>query len=188
MQQEPKIEPISDKTHELVGRACAAWAHFEAVTEAAIWGVLGVDQTLGPIITWPKDIRQMWQLLLSESPKKLLQEDIDFLKRINKQLVDVMKDRNIIVHGLISMMVESKKTYNIGDIVDEGKLTLTPAWTVFKGEHAGKRFVMSEKAIRIILENIQKLAHDMQEFNKKHGYRAQYFPVLPADPTWPKRL
>ena len=188
MQTEPTPSPISEKTHELVGRACAAWAHFEALTEVAVWGVLGIDQSLGRIITWPKDIKQLWQLLLSEAPKKHSESDIAALKSINKRLVDVIKDRNIIVHGLITAAIQTDKSYDHYDIADKGTFTVIPAWTVFKGEHAGKRFVISENSVGIILENIQKLSGEMAVFNKSNNYHSQYSPDSPADQSWPTPL
>src|ERR1700730_5237407 len=102
---EPSIE-----TFEEIGRVCAAWDYLESVTEATVWGIIDADERLGPVITARLDLRGRWQMILEHAPKKLDAGKCEVLRKINKDLTPVMRDRNIIVHGLIhaSIVVEGE--------------------------------------------------------------------------------
>lgn len=57
------MEP-SPQTFEEIGRLCVAWSYLEHVTEQTIWGVLELDDKLGPLITTRLDMRGRWDLIL----------------------------------------------------------------------------------------------------------------------------
>jgi hypothetical protein len=99
------MEP-SPQTHEEVGRLCAAWAYLEHVAEQTIWGILEVDQKIGPIITYRLDLRGRWSLLTEWAPRKHSDADVKVLSNIAAQVRTVNTDRNIIVHGLIHAQME----------------------------------------------------------------------------------
>jgi hypothetical protein len=182
------MEP-TPKTFELIGRLCAGWAYLESLSEATIWGVLEIDVSLGKIITWPKDLTQMWTLLISEAPSRLTEDDVMFLKAINKKLVDLTKDRNIVVHGVVTAqaIIDEPAPEPYSKVTPKTH-TIPPAWTVFRGQHAGKRFPISEDAVEIIYSNILKVCDELSEFNARHGFRITYFPYPEHNDEWPKRL
>lgn len=178
------LGPIPDEIMREVGRLCAGWSYFEFVTEQTIWGILEIDHNLGRLITWPKDLRALWQTLLLEAPLKHSKDEVKVLRNINAKITEVTKDRNIIIHGLISAAVAK----TAGCIVTSEEITVVPAWTVFKGEHAGKRFEISLQAVEIVNENIQKLSAELLAFNHAHNYRGHYFPDQLVETNWPKPL
>jgi hypothetical protein len=183
-----KLGPIPDEIPRLVGELCTSWAGFEFETEQAIWGILGIDHKFGRLITWPKDLRQMWQLLLNEATSKHPVDEVEYLKKINNRLTDVMKDRNIVVHGLIQAFVTSPDAVQPNAIVNDAAIIVVPTWTVFKGEHAGKKFPVSAAAVRIISNNIEKLSNELVAFNNRHNYHRGYYSNLPVETDWPRPL
>jgi hypothetical protein len=143
------MEP-SPETFIEIGMLCAAWSHLEAVSETTAWGVLDADERLGAIITWRLDLRLRWQLILEHAPKKHQQADIDMLRQINKDLVIVTRDRNIVVHGIIHAEIEMtgpKPEYGTRLPHDDShKLTRPPCWTIFCGAEAGRIFPDFDKS------------------------------------------
>jgi hypothetical protein len=96
-----KFEEASPAIFQEVGRLCSAWSFLEKRTENMLWGILDADERLGPIITWRLDLRGRWQLILKHAHKKHGADQIKELRNMNKDIVVVTRDRNIIVHGLI---------------------------------------------------------------------------------------
>src|SRR3954451_7224689 len=88
-------EPSLDTFAE-VGKLCVAWAYLEARTEATLWGILDVDERLGPLITPRLDLRGRWEMLLGQAPQRHTRDQIEILRRINKDLTPIMRDRNVI--------------------------------------------------------------------------------------------
>jgi hypothetical protein len=130
------------------------WACLELETERTIWGILEVDTRIGPLLTWRLDLRARLQMILDCAAKKHSPEDLAFLRGINKQLVVVTRDRNIVVHGAVH--------YNFAKQMQ--------CWTIFRGAEAGKSFPVSITAVRRIMLNIHKLLHDLVKFNDRHKY------------------
>lgn len=148
-------------THEQVGRLCAAWAFLELMTEQTLWGILDITKSnkLGPLLTWRLDMRTRWQMILDHAPKKHSKDDIISLKEMNKKVGTVTRDRNIIVHGVIHGAWRLKETDKV-----------VPCWTAFRGVGAGKAYFVSTTSVSIVRENIQKLAHQVRDFNASKNY------------------
>jgi hypothetical protein len=167
--------PLPADTHEEIGRLCAAWAYLEAATEATLWGILDLDQRFGPMITTKLDLHGRWGMIIEHAEKKHAGE-MSALRKINKLLVDVARDRNIVVHGLIHAVSRP------------GLVTRPPSWTIFRGEGKGKCFPVSTKAARIIRENIQDIARMVDAFNARHKYTEACRPNDNLETGWPKRI
>ena len=143
-----------------MGGLCLAWSVLEARTEATLWGILGADNKLGPVITWRLDIRGRWQMILEYAPNKHNKEDINELKTINSILTPIMRDRNIIIHGLVhsTMKITGPTTPKSGSRIAEPYVFVQPpCWTVFRGKEAGKNFPVSAQAVEIVCANILKI-------------------------------
>jgi hypothetical protein len=176
------------KMFEEIGRLCSSWAYLEFLTERAIWGLLNIDKELGRVVTYSKDMRQLWSLLISEAGYRLGEGDAKLLKDINKRLIIVMKDRNIIVHGRLTAIMSRKPEVGVYDVVDVSRENFIATWSVFKGEHAGKRFPASHNAVSIVRNNIMKLCDEMQTFNKTHNFVADNHPSDQLQILWPTAL
>jgi hypothetical protein len=166
------LPPIPNEVHEEVGKLCIAWAFLELETERTIWAILDVDARIGPLLTWRRDIRSRWEMILSYAPKKHPQEDIQFLKTINKSLIDISRDRNIAVHGTAHYDREKQ----------------TQCWTVWRGVEAGKTFPISATAVRIIRSNINKLSSALVQVNDRHSYLVCSDPEENIEADWPKPI
>jgi hypothetical protein len=183
------MEPSEEMFAE-VGRLCSAWAFLEARTEATVWGIVGADERLGRIITWRLDLRGRWQLILDHAPKHFDQGKCEVLRKINKDLVPVTRDRNIIVHGLIHAQGTVQGTMpKIGTSLATEELTFVrpPCWTVFRGAEAGKNFPISTKAVETVRSNVQKIAHKIREFNEQNGFQTP-FRSGGVETEWPEPL
>jgi hypothetical protein len=167
----------SEATKAEVGQLCGAWAFLEIVTEQAIWGILRLDRRIGAHVTWRLDMKMRWELLLKVAAEHLPGE-MSFLRKINKDVTTCTRDRNIIVHGVVHALLEGG---------DQSKPKAF--WTVFRGADAGKRFLVSTEAVRIVRENLQKLGVDMQDFNRRHNFPAHdSLTGGSAEQNWPKPL
>jgi hypothetical protein len=170
----PEPEP-SLTTRAEIGRLCAAWAYLEALTEATLWGILDADEKLGPIITARLELRGRWDMILRHAPNKHQTDVIEILKDINKDLTPTMRDRNIIIHGLVHAVVEIP--YSIPPVPGTAipctaimQFDRVPCWTVFRGGEAGKNFPISTAAVEVVRANIQELIAKVQQFNDQHSY------------------
>ena len=187
------MEP-SEKTYAEVGRLCSAWSYLEANTENCAWGIIGADRRIGPIITWRLDLRARWALILQHGPNALSDEDMKTLRGINKRVEDVARDRNIIVHGLVTARAQLPEGHpgNFGDHVAAVGEPLTfqriPTWTVFRGQEAGKCFPISTKAVEIVRQNIQKVGQQVSAFNVAHGFTLSSPLSEMIEQDWPKPL
>jgi hypothetical protein len=169
------LPPIGDDIMAEVGSLCMAWAYLESETERALWGVADLDDRTGPMVTAKLDMRVRWQMIVEHAPKKH-SSDISSLRKLNKLMVDVARDRNIIVHGLVHARA------------DHGKFTFPPSWVLFRGEGKGKSYPVSLKAAKIVRENIQKIAEQIQRFNERHKYFSRSRPTGTIERNWPKPI
>ncbi|MDO8398415.1 MAG: hypothetical protein Q7T45_11415 [Bradyrhizobium sp.] len=158
------------KIFEEVGRLCVSWSFLEVVTEAAIWGLLDIDDTLAPLITWNKDLEQRGKLIVEHGTLKHPSEE-EALKKFNTGLRAVIQDRNIIVHGAVHKN-ESRP----------------PCWTVWRGVGKGKNFPTSSDAAHIVRTNIDKLADQLRAFNARHNYGRTSRLSDQIENDWPKPL
>lgn len=163
-------------TKQLIAEVCIAWAALEATTEHAIWGILKLDMTHGPLVTWRLDMKMRWSLLIDEAEEKLPSE-LPFLKKINKHVTTCTRDRNIVVHGLVYAMLE-----------EGAPEKPTAFWTIFRGADSGKKFLVTEQNARIIRDNIQLLAKQMLAFNERLGFKGTSLLEGPAEESWPKLI
>lgn len=167
------MEP-SPETFEAAGRLCMAWSYLESQSESTLWGIVGADQQLGPLITWRLDLRNRWQMILEHASRKHDQIAVQQLRTINKDLVSVTRDRNIIVHGVAHATIVNKQNLTYGEIIgsagDDLPFVKIPCWTVFRGAEAGKSFPISTKAVEIVRTNIVKMGERVVGFNKLHNY------------------
>jgi hypothetical protein len=90
-----------------IRRLCMAWAFLERVTERTIWGILDVDEKIGPVITYRLDMRGRWALLMDWAPRKHIGADLKELSEVNADVGTVNTDRNIIVHGIVHALAET---------------------------------------------------------------------------------
>jgi hypothetical protein len=185
------MEPLP-QTFEEVGRLCAAWSYLELVTEQAIWGILEVDDKIGPVITYRLDMRGRWSLLMEWAPRKHVGGDITELASINADIATVNTDRNIIVHGIVHALartnLETKPPpYTILDENITG-FERVPCWTVSRGSGAGKNFPISKNAVETARLNIQKVAKRVATFNARFNYTKTVTPMPDVEVDWPKPL
>lgn len=195
------MEP-SPHTLTAVGILCVTYASLEHTAEATIWGLLDVNQRLGPILTHSLDLRNRLQRIVEYAEGKHSAEDIELLKQINKQSISVVRDRNIIVHGIIHQNLTTQLPSQIGDMmvigVASGKafaagfgdtaVNRPPCWTIFKGESKGKSFPVSVAAVNIVVQNIMKLQTALLIFNRKHGYTLSSTFSDDVEQNWPTPL
>jgi hypothetical protein len=187
------MEP-SPQTYEQIGRLSSAWSYLEAVTDQTIWGILHLDDRLGPLITSRLDMRGRWDLILEWAPRKHSAGDVKELRDINIDIRTVNVDRNIIVHGIIHAMVnipgrKPAPPYTIaGKTGDNIPFVRAPCWTVSRGAEAGKNFPVSTQAVDIVCQNIQSIGERVQEFNKRFSYYKMVTPMPDVEKNWPKPL
>ena len=186
------MEP-SSQTMEEIGRLCSAWAYLEAATEQTVWGVIGADAKIGCFITWRLDLRSRWQIILDEAPNKLSEEDQTTLRVINRDIKPAAHDRNVIVHGLIhaAAVIDGPAPPAgtvLGPLGEKYKFARTPCWTTFRGAGSGKNFPISTTAVKIVRENIQKIAKQVVQFNSGHGYANTNQHSDKIENDWPKPL
>ena len=113
---------------------------------------------------------------------------------MNKDITNVSRDRNIIVHGLIHAELitpeprPERGTVIPGGLIPSFPFSKQPCWTIFKGEDKGKSFPVSVEAVRIVLSNIDILAEKLQKFNKSNGYKIVSAISGDVEANWPKPL
>jgi hypothetical protein len=185
------MEP-SPETHEEVGRLCATWSYLELVTEQTIWGILEVDDKIGPIITYKLDMRGRWALLTEWAPRKHTAADCKELQDISTDVMKVNVDRNIIVHGIIhalatTNLVTKPPSYTIVDQNITGFARI-PCWTVSRGTEAGKNFPISKNAVEMVRLNIHKIGARVAAFNARFDYTKTVTPMPEVEADWPKPL
>jgi hypothetical protein len=168
------LEP-SPKTFEEIGKLCGAWSYLEMQSEATLWGILKIDQELGEVFTWKMGMRERWQMICREAKKRLPTEDHETLKAINKLVEVAMRDRNIVVHGLIHAKVvlpykPPKGSPLAGGLAGPHSFDRIPCWSIYMGEAAAKSFEVSTLAVITIRENIMKISDKVQAFNSTHSY------------------
>lgn len=177
------IEPIPNEVFESIGRLCAAWSYLEFATEKMIWGIVGVDEMAGRNLTWGLDLRQRWQKIMTEAPKKHSDEEFNVISEINQQILLLAKDRNIIVHGLVHASVINPVIKN--GVVIGGELDRVPAWSIFRGEDGGKSFPVSLNGVQTVISNIQKTTAQIADFNEHHNYTTKTTPSEELQKNWP---
>lgn len=152
--------PAPDHQSE-IGNLCAGWSFFELVTDIVMWGVLGVDPKVGAIISEYKDLQGRWKVILSHAEPVVSSDEFATFKRISSALVDVARDRNIIVHGQLLLMPPDPQVYAV----------------ITRGASAGKRHPVNKHAVDTVLNNIQKLAAAAFQIAQAHNW-----PSPPAPP------
>lgn len=184
------MEP-SPETFREVGRLCAAWAFLESLSEITLWGILKIDQDLGQTFTWRLGMRERWQMIVREAKRRLPQQDHEELNEIKKMLVSPMRQRNIVIHGVINATAafqDQSPPHGTNIPADSIKFARHPCWTIFIGEDAGKNFKMSTQAVLMIIENIHKITNRVVAFNNSHSYttRTKFHETL--EEGWPVQL
>jgi len=143
--ESPPEDPISPAVPRLVGKLCVGWSYLEAETEMLIWGIADADQTTGPNLTWHLNLQDRWKLILQRAHEKHGESDLPRLRKLKEKIDVLVRDRNIIVHGLVHGKI------SIPNVPTESPTTvLPPVWTIFRGPDAGKNFPISESAVKIV--------------------------------------
>jgi hypothetical protein len=188
------MEPYM-RTYREIGRLCVAWSFLEGRSEQTLWGILNIDQDLGEVFTWTMNMQHRWQMIVRESKKRLSQSDYETLKSIQNSLSVALRDRNIIIHGLVNSFVQRDATERepeLGEIVPERvlltSLARTPCWTIYVGEDKGRNFSISTEAVKTVINNVSVITARVTDFNKIHNFRKRTPPTLPIETEWPKRL
>jgi hypothetical protein len=179
----------SKETLEEVGRLCQAWSWFEAVTDTTLLAVSDVSERENFSQLWRIDIWRRWEHLLQRAERGSTAADLAVLRKISTQLVTVIKDRNIIIHGLVhaSAKMSGNKSYTDGNIPAGEELSFirAPCWSISRGPEAGKNFPVSTKAAECVRLNIQKLGSRLKKYNNEHGYKTQRSPNKNIEGSWP---
>jgi hypothetical protein len=183
------MEPTTRTCRE-IGRLCIAYAALESEVECTVWGILDLDGRIGPIVTGRQDLRNRFQIILEYAERKHTKGDIVELKEINKWLTPIMRDRNIVVHGLVSAtIVQHGPLPQRGTIVAQPFVFgRTPCWTITKGGDAGKSFPVSPEAVTLIRNNIGKVSDRLMRFNQRFNYRLTSQQSDIVEQGWPKSL
>lgn len=171
-----------------MGRLCVAWSYLEIASENTIWGILDADDRLGPIITWRLDLRARWQLILDHAHKKHTVDERKELRDINKNLITVTRDRNIIIHGAVHARALTESMPEYGNFIVPQTIIRQACWTIFRGADAGKSFPISAEAVITVRDNINILAKKVIAFNQRHGYIRGTIPSEDVESGWPVRL
>jgi hypothetical protein len=187
------MEPRSSTFRE-IGRLCSAWAALEMETEATLWGILSLQPSIGPHISWRRDLKSRWLLIVDAADQRHCTNDATFLRKMKKDIIIVSRDRNVIVHGLIhgEVIIPGPRREH-GEVIPGGSIpsvpfSKQPCWTIFKGEDKGKSFPVSVDAVRIVHSNIGVLAERLRQFNKTHGYKIVSTISGGVEANWPKPL
>jgi hypothetical protein len=186
---EPSLETLAE-----IGRLCSAWSFLEAVTEHTLWGILKADERWGKIVSDRLDLQGFWQQILKYAPEAVSSTDLAELKSINKDVVTVTHDRNIIAHGRVHTMVRlppgsQSPIYTVlGPVGASYDFIRIPCWTIFKGASAGKNFPISTKAVEIVRCNVQKVADRVKDFNRRFGHFKGRLPGEDIVTAWPTPL
>jgi len=178
-----QLKPIAPEIYQAIGQLCSGWSSLEYVTEHLTRGILQGDNTTTPEETWRLSLRDRWKLILKEAPKKHNGNDLQTLETINERIPILVKDRNIIIHGLIHMWISNPQIID-GKVVS-GIVERVPAVTIFRGSEAGKNFPISEQAVRIVYANVLKVNNEIYAFNKDHGYTKGTIPSDELEQNWP---
>lgn len=158
------------KFFEQIGRLCVEWSFLEMVTEAALWGLIDLDDRLAPLITWNKDMETRGKMIVEHGSAKH-PEETEVLKSFNAKLRIAIQDRNIIVHGLVHK-----------------SNTRPSCWTIFRGVGKGKNFPASVEAATIVRTNLHHLSVELGEFNARHQYGQVNQISDRIESGWPKPL
>lgn len=156
MNDQTNIESYPEPLHiNDVGSLCAGWSFLEAVTDVILRNVLGVTPKVAGIICEFKDIASRWKLIVQNAEGIVSEDEFKLIKSINKHILDVTKDRNIIVHGQIIAAPHGTEVYAM----------------ITRGEHAGKLFPMTKDAVKTVMENIQRLADAARTIIQAHDWK-----------------
>jgi hypothetical protein len=181
------MEPTPE-TYQKMGALCVAWSYLEMETEKTLLGIMSLSQELARIFVWRLGMRQRWQLIVSEGDTFLQSSDVSALKAINKKIEVVMRDRNIIIHGIVHAY---KKNFT-GSFMSMDELTsehiTPPCWTIFMGEGAGKRYPVSTSAVSTVLQNVQKVGEELMIINKRLDFKTSTEINSEIEHNWPKPL
>lgn len=183
----------SPETNEQIGRVCTAFAALEMHTEVLILGMLRLNQDQARAFVWRMQLQQRWQLICRESKSLLQPDDQSSLRTLKKRVERVARDRNIVVHGLVTAFIVAPSTPpRFGAIISTVQapppFQSPPCWTMFMGEDAGKNFPISTEAVRMIYSNIIELNEEVARFNEAHGYATPSFRSKIVERDWPLRL
>ena len=189
---EPDMEP-SQETLAEIGALCIAYSYLESRAEATIWGILNTDERIGTILTGRLDLRSRFQLIVDHAEEKHTELQVQELKEINKALVKIIRDRNIIVHGIVHAEVNVQTKPRRGEIISNDlslpyPMSRIPCWTIFKGADAGKSFPISRDAVRTVRQNVQNVAERLRIFNSFFQYHDSAKPSGFIETQWPERL
>jgi hypothetical protein len=122
-------------------------------TEATLWGIFNLQPSIGPLISWKLDLKSRWLYIVDAASQRHCANDVTFLRKMNKDITNVSRDRNIIVHGLIHAELitpeprPERGTVIPGGLIPSFPFSKQPCWTIFKGEDKGKSFPVSVRRL-----------------------------------------
>ena len=105
-----------------------------------------------------------------------------------KWVTVVARDRNIIVHGLVTAQMQPGQVVQEWHVSNPPPLKRPPCWTIYMGEDAGRNFPISLSAVETVCANIEKVAQATLSFNVRHGFLQHTVPELEVQADWPKPL
>jgi hypothetical protein len=130
---------------EGVGRLCAAWAFLEVVVATKVWQMIGLTEPMGRLVTDNLDLRRRWQLLIDVAELTGVVHLHQLYKSKTNALTDLTRDRNLIVHGAV--------TLNPGD--------KTFCWQIDRGAYAGRRIPAKAKTVIATKDAVNTFANEV---------------------------
>lgn len=94
-------EWVSKDIFEGVGRLCAYYSYLEGAVAQAIWLELQIVHDEGHPVTDDLGLGESLRLLLAIHERNRNEEVVDHLKAMRKRVGDLIKKRNLLVHGTI---------------------------------------------------------------------------------------
>ena len=154
-----------------VGKLCAAWSFFEYVTDRLLWGILNITPEIGGIICQYKDMPGRWSLIVNHSESVVSADEFQILKSVNKKLLSVSNDRNVVIHGQILIGSDDQLPYAV----------------ITRGVNSGKLHLLSIEAVTTIIGNIVTLEQAARRIANNHRW-LETIPSGPIISDWPKPI
>lgn len=157
------------------GKICAAWALLEAITDRILWGTLSISPNVGAIISGYKDLAGRWGMIVGHAEGKVEAKDLETFRTINKHVQTIAIDRNIAVHGTISVV-------GVGDSLQKSYAAVT------RGVHAGKLNEIDSARMIVIRDNIVLVSKRAQALAEKYHWALGSPPVAPINLDWARPI
>src|SRR5665213_229338 len=95
------VKPLPAGHHELIGKNIEAWSALELTIDFLIWELLRLSPDVGRVVTSKLDARPKMEMLHSIAQLTIRDRNlIAFLAVVQKDIAELVADRNMIIHGL----------------------------------------------------------------------------------------